>query len=72
MLCLKLRFLRLWSEVKIVFQPKLKNTEANLTKLHRNIEHNEKVCCVQEVGSNAQGQGHSQVRGQSAPNIRSE
>ena len=41
-----------------------KTTEANLTKLHRKIEHNEKVCCAQELGSYAQDQGHNQVRGQ--------
>ena len=34
-----------------------KTTEANLTKLHRKIEHNEKVCRAQELGSYAQGQG---------------
>ena len=33
-------------------------------KLHREIEHNEKVCCAQELGSYAQGQGHNQVKGQ--------
>ena len=32
------------SEVKIVSQQLLKTTEANLTKLHRKIEHKEK--CV--------------------------
>ena len=26
-------------------------TEANLMKLHRKIEHNEKVCRVQDLGS---------------------
>ena len=41
-----------------------KATEANLTKLHRKIEHNEWVCHVQDLGSYAQGQGRSQVRGQ--------
>ena len=44
-----------------------KATEANLTKLHRKVEHNEKVCCAQELGSYAQGQGHSWVRGQILP-----
>ena len=34
-----------------------KTTEANLTKHHRKIEHNEKVCSAQELGSYAQGQG---------------
>ena len=33
-------------------------------KLHRNIQHNEKVCHAQDVGFYAKGQGHSQVRGQ--------
>ena len=33
-------------------------------KLHRKIKHNENVCCAQELGSYAQGQGRSQVRGQ--------
>ena len=37
--------------------------------LHRKIEHNEKVCCAQELGSYAQGQGHSHVRGQIVPKI---
>ena len=32
--------------------------------LHRQIEHNEKVCHAQESGSYAQGQGHNQVKGQ--------
>ena len=41
-----------------------KITESNLTKLHRKIEHNEKICCAQELGSYTQGQGHIQVRGQ--------
>ena len=46
-----------------------KTTEANLTKLHRKIEHNEKVCTAQELGSHAQGQGHNRVRGQIVPKI---
>ena len=46
-----------------------KTTEANLTKLHRKIEHNMKVCSAQELGSYAQGQGHSHVRGQIVPKI---
>ena len=33
-------------------------------KLHRKIEHNEKVCCVQDFGSHAQGQSHTWVKGQ--------
>ena len=44
-------------------------TEANLTKLHRKIEHNKKVCRAQELGSYAQGQGHNQVKGQIVPKI---
>ena len=46
-----------------------KTTEANLTKLHRKIEHNEKMCRAQELGSYTQGQGHSHVRGQIVPKI---
>ena len=46
-----------------------KTTEENLTKRHRKIEHNEKVCSAQELGSYAQGQGHNQVRGQIVPKI---
>ena len=38
-------------------------------KLHRKIEHNEKVCPAQELGSYAQGQGHNHVRGQIVPKI---
>ena len=38
-------------------------------KLHRNIEHNEKVCRAQELGFYAQGQGHNQVKGQIVPKI---
>ena len=38
-------------------------------KLHRKIEHNEKVCSAQELGSYAQGQGHNQVRGHIVPKI---
>ena len=37
--------------------------------LHRKIEHNEKVCRPQELGSYAQGQGHNQVKGQIMPKI---
>ena len=37
--------------------------------LHRKIEHNEKVCRAQELGSYAQGQGHNQVKGQIVPQI---
>ena len=46
-----------------------KTTEANLTKLHRKIEHNEKVCRAQELGSYTQGQGQNQVKGQIEPKI---
>ena len=46
-----------------------KITEANIMKLHRKIEHNEKVCRAQELGSCAQGQGHNQVKGQLVPKI---
>ena len=46
-----------------------KTTEANLTKLHRNIEQNEKVCHAQELGSYAQGQGDNQVKCQIVPKI---
>ena len=46
-----------------------KTAEANLRKLHRNIEHNEKVCSAQELGFYAQGQGHNHVRGQIVPEI---
>ena len=37
--------------------------------LHRKIEHNEKVCRAQELGSYAQGQGRNQVKGQIGPKI---
>ena len=46
-----------------------KTTEANLKKLHRKIEHYEKVCSAQELGSYAQGQGHNHVGGQIVPEI---
>ena len=57
------------SEVKILSQQYPKTTEANLTKLHRKIEHNKKMCRAQELGSYAQGQGHNQVKGQIVPKI---
>ena len=41
-----------------------KTTEANLMTLHRKIEHNEKVCRAQELGSYAHGQGRNQVKDQ--------
>ena len=46
-----------------------KTTEANITKLHKKIEHDKKVCHAQELGSYAQGQGHNHVRGQILPKI---
>ena len=46
-----------------------KTSETNLTKLHRNIEHNKKVFLAQELGSYAQGQGHNHVKGQIVPKI---
>ena len=39
-----------------------KTTEANFTKLHGKIKHNEKVCRAQELSSYAQGQGHNQFK----------
>ena len=54
---------------KSCFSNNSKTTEANLMKLHRNIEHNEKVCRAQELGLYAQGQGHNQVRGHIVPKI---
>ena len=33
------------------------------------MEHYEKVCCAQELGSYTQGQGHNHVRGQIVPEI---
>ena len=38
-------------------------------KLHRKIEHNEKVCRAQDLDSYAQCQGHNKVRGQIVPKI---
>ena len=53
------------SEVKLCLKLCCSSTtEANLMTLHRKIEHNEKVCCAQELGSYAQGQGCNQVKGQ--------
>ena len=46
-----------------------KPTKANLTKLHRKIEHIKKVCRAQELGSYAQGQGHNQAKDQIVPKI---
>ena len=40
-----------------------KTNKVNLTKLHRKIEHNEKVCRAQELDSYVQGQGHNRING---------
>ena len=75
MSCTRIRFLspRLRSQSgqrsKSCLSNNSKTSEANLTKLHRKIEHNEKMCSAQELGSYAQGQGHNQVRGQIVPKI---
>ena len=51
-------------------QQKLKNKiKANLSELHRKIEHNQKACRAQESCSYAQGQGHNHVKGQIVPKI---
>ena len=54
---------------KLCLSNNSKTTEANLTKLHRKIEHNEKVCHAQELGSYTLGQGHNHVRGEIMPKI---
>ena len=41
------------SEVKIMSKQYLKTTETNFTKLHGKIEHNDKVCRTQRLGSYA-------------------
>ena len=46
-----------------------KTTEANFTKLHRKIEHYDKMFHAPELGSYTQGQGHNHVRGQIVPKI---
>ena len=73
MSCTRFRFLRSrlqsGQRSKSCLSNNSKTAEANLTKLHRKIEHNEKVCSAQELGSNAQGQGHNQVKGQIMPKI---
>ena len=75
MSCTRFRFLRPRSRLqsgqrsKSCLSNNSKTTEANLTKLHRKIEHNKKVCPAQELGSYAQGQGHSHVIGQIVPKI---
>ena len=60
-------------KVKVTIRSKVKlclklcclyTTEAKLIKLHRKIEHNEKVCHTHDLSSYAQGQGRDQVRGQ--------
>ena len=38
-------------------------------KPHREIKHNEKVCCAHDLGPYAQGQGHNHVRVQIVPEI---
>ena len=38
-------------------------------KLHRKIDHNEKVSWAEELGSYFQGQGYNHVRGQIEPKI---
>ena len=55
------------SEVKSCLSNNSKTAEANLTKLHRKLEHNKNVCRAQELGSYAQG--NNQVRGQIVPEI---
>ena len=75
MLCTQLRFLHPRSRSQSgqrsnsYLGNNSKTTEANLTKLHKKIEHHEKVCLVQELGSYVQGQGHNQVRGHIVPKI---
>ena len=75
MLCTRFRFLRPRSRSqsgqrsKSCLNNNSKTTEENLTKLHRKIEHNKKVCYLQELGSYAQSQGHNHVRGQIVPKI---
>ena len=54
---------------KLYLSNNSKVTEANLTEFHRKIEHNEKECRAQELGSYAQGQGHNHVKGQIVPKI---
>ena len=60
-------------KVKVTIMPEVKlclklcclyTIEANLMKLHRKIKPNEKVSRANDLGSYAQGQGRSQVRGQ--------
>ena len=64
MSCTQLRFLHPRSRSQLGYRSNSclgnnsKTTEANLMKLHRKVEHHEKVCSAQELGSYAQGQGH--------------
>ena len=61
----RVRFLR--PKVKVELCLKLccsYTSEANLIKLHRKIKHNKNVCRAHDLGSNAQGQGRNQARGQ--------
>ena len=75
MLCTRVRFIgpRSGSQSghrsKSCLSNKSKTTQVNLTKLHRKIKHNEKVCCAQELGSYTKGQGHNQVRVKIVPKI---
>ena len=75
MSCTRVRFLRSRSRSQSgqrsisCLSNNSKTTEANLMKIHRKIEHIEKVCGAQELGSYTQGQGHSQVKGQIVPKI---
>ena len=78
MLCTRFRFLHPRSRSQSGQRSKScqsnnsKTAEANLRKVHRNVEHNEKVCGAQELGYYTQGQGHNQVRGQIMPKILSQ
>ena len=78
MLRIRLRFLcprsrsQSGQRSKSCFSNNSKTTEANLIKLHRKIDYNEKMCRAQELGSHAKGHGHSTVRGKLVPKIRSE
>ena len=54
---------------KLCLSNNSKTTEAKLTKLHRKIDHNEKVCQAHELGSYFQGQSYNHVRGQIEPKI---
>ena len=43
--------------------------EANLARLHGEMEQDGRVCRARELGSCAQGQGRSRVRGRVVPKI---